>query len=315
MLRKKTSSPQIDGAVAKAANFEVTIADLARRSEKRAWYVAFGALLMSLILAGGYFFMLPLKEKVPFMVMADAYTGTSTIARLDENFDDRRYTTSEAINISNVVHYVMARESYDATLINRRDWVTTYTMSSPDVAAGYTALRSRNNPSSPINLYGTGKSIRVNILSTVLIGGSKTTEPKGATVRFQRSLYEKATGATEILDSKIATLEFVYKKDLKMDEKDRIENPLGFQVTNYRVDSDFAASPPVARQVQAAPAQQQTALPQSQDSDVLLVPEMPGTEDAADPAQPGTMPAPAVPAPAPITQPAPVNNANGASNR
>jgi type IV secretion system protein VirB8 len=28
-----------------------------------------------------------------------------------------------------------------------------------------------------------------------------------------------------------------------MSEKDRIENPLGFQVTSYRVDNDYAPSP------------------------------------------------------------------------
>ena len=30
-----------------------------------------------------------------------------------------------------------------------------------------------------------------------------------------------------------------------MDEKDRIENPLGFQVSSYRVDSDYAPAPPL----------------------------------------------------------------------
>ena len=79
MLRKKESTSQIDGAVAKAVNFEITIADIARRSERRAWFVASGAILLSLVLAAGYFYMLPLKEKVPYLVMADAYTGTSTV--------------------------------------------------------------------------------------------------------------------------------------------------------------------------------------------------------------------------------------------
>ncbi len=53
--------------------------------------------------------MLPLKEKVPFMVMADPYTGTATVARLNDDFTHRRITTSEAINRSNVYNYVTAR--------------------------------------------------------------------------------------------------------------------------------------------------------------------------------------------------------------
>src|SRR3546814_9093223 len=59
------STPNIVNVVSRSFNFEVTIADLARGSERRAWWVAFGAILMALILAGGYFLMLPLKEKVP----------------------------------------------------------------------------------------------------------------------------------------------------------------------------------------------------------------------------------------------------------
>lgn len=111
MFRKKESTPKVEGAVAKAVNYEVTIADIARRSERRAWMVAFAAIAMSLILAGGYFYMLPLKEKVPFLVMADAYTGTATVAQLKEDFVNHSITASEAINRSNVAHFIMARES------------------------------------------------------------------------------------------------------------------------------------------------------------------------------------------------------------
>src|SRR3546814_736626 len=128
-FRKQATTPNIENVVSGSVNFEVTIADLARRSERRAWWVAFGAILMALILAGGYFLMLPLKEKVPYLVMADAYTGTSTVARLRGDFASNQITAKEAINRSNVSHYVLARESYDSALLGLRDWVTVYAMS------------------------------------------------------------------------------------------------------------------------------------------------------------------------------------------
>ena len=250
--RKKVHSPQIDSAVGKAANFEISIADVARRSERRAWMVAWCAVAMSLILAGGYFFLLPLKERVPYLVMADAFTGTSTVARLRDDFRNAEITRSEAINRSNVAHFVLARESYDIALQSLRDWTTVYTMSSPEVASAYTTLHARNNPSAPFNLYGGGRSVRVKILSIVFIEDGQGT-PTGATVRFQRSLFDKASGATRPLDSKIATMAFTYKNNLQMDEKHRIENPLGFQVTSYRVDNDYAAAPPLAEEAPVAP--------------------------------------------------------------
>ncbi len=245
MRRKKDdSNPKIQSAVAKSVNYEVSIADLAKRSERRAWMVAGGSLVMSLILAGGYFYMLPLKEKVPYLVMADAYTGTASMARLTGNFGDTGITASEALNRSNISHFVMARESYDAALISQGDWKTVYTMAAPQVASGYTQLHSRNNPDSPYNRLGTSRAIRVRILS-IVFQGAKGRTPTGATVRFQRSLYDKTSGTSKFLDNKIATMSFIYDSNLKMSESDRIANPLGFRVTGYRVDSDFADTPPV----------------------------------------------------------------------
>lgn len=312
MLRKKNSTPKIDGAVAQAVNYEVTIADLARRSERRAWMVAFAAIVMSLILAGGYFYMLPLKEKVPFLVMADAYTGNATVARLDENFRNRSLTASENINRSNVAHFVMMRESYDVDMMNLRDWRAVHSMSAPQVGAAYSALHASRNPNSPYNTYGPSVAIRVRILSITFIDDGEDTTPKGATVRFQRSAYDKRSGASEPMDSKIATMAFTYNLSLKMDEKDRIENPLGFQVTSYRVDNDYAASPPLEEELapssfapapQAAPATPPAApLPDAAES-------APGASDAAAPAlQPG---------PADANQPAEdaSNDANGANTR
>jgi type IV secretion system protein VirB8 len=272
MSRKESSTNKIDDSIARSVNFELTIADIAKRSERRAWWVAFGAIIMALILAGGYFYMLPLKEKVPYIVMADAYTGTSTVSRLTEDFTNRRISTSEAINRSNIAHFVLARESYDVAMMNLHDWATTLTMSSPGVAAAYTSLYATSNPDSPYKTYGPSRAIRVKILSIVLIGAGPNMTPKGATVRFQRNLYDKQTGVTRYMDSKIATLEFVYKSNLKMDDQSRIENPLGFQITNYKVDSDYDSTPPGESQGSAipsadAPAPSQTApspqIPQS----------------------------------------------------
>jgi type IV secretion system protein VirB8 len=262
-MQDNRSISNIDAAVARSIDFEVTIADLAQRSERRAWRVAAAAIAMSLVLAGACFYMLPLKEKVPYLVMADAYTGTSSVARLRGDFGNADISASEAINRSNVAHFVLARESFDVAMMNLRDWTTVYTMSAPEVAAAYTTLHARNNPDAPFNSYGRNRAIRVRILSIVLIGGTSEAPRKGATVRFQRSVYDKAAGTERPLDSRIATLEYTYKSNLRMDEKQRIENPLGFQVTSYRVDNDYAASPPIVdapQEFPEAPASPATAV-------------------------------------------------------
>ncbi|MBS7777363.1 type IV secretion system protein [Acidovorax sp. CCYZU-2555] len=310
MFSKNPSTSKIDEAVTHSVNFELTVADLVRRSEKRAWRVAGSSVVMSLVLLSGYFYMLPLKEKVPYLVIADAYTGTSTAARLTDDASLQRITTSEAINRSNVAHFVMAREAYDLALTNLRDWTTVLTMSAPQVAGGYTNLYSAQNPANPYKLYGKDRAVRVRILSITLMGAGAGETPKGATVRFQRSLYDKQSGVTQPLDSKIVTLAFTYKANLKMNEQQRIENPLGFQVTDYRVDNDYASAPPAeiatnARPAESVPAISGMEVPQNANA----TPNPAGMATAGQPVQtemPPTPPPPNLGVPGANTPTAPV---------
>ena len=303
---KNKESSRIEHAVGRAVNYEVTLADDARRSERRAWRVAGASVALSLILAGGYFFMLPLKERVPYVIMADASAGTATVARLTGDLSQTSIGRSEAVNRSNVAHYVLSREGYDLAMIKLRDWTVVYTMSAPDVARSYQAANSTQNPDSPFNVYGRDKSIRVEINSIQMIGGENGAPPKGATVRFQRSVYDKTNGWTDFLDNRIATVEFTYK-NLAMDEKQRIENPLGFQVTSYRVDRDYSSTPPPAvaapTQVSGTPATGAEMLPAAMQVPVAA-PAAPGAvpPSGAPAAQPASG-QPVVPAPGPTAVP------------
>lgn len=252
-LKKNKASDKIDGAVNDAINYEITVADMARKSARRAWMVTWASLLLSLILAGGYYYMLPLKEKVPYLIMADAYTGTSSVTQLRNSPSYQAVTASEAVNRSNIASFILARESYDATAIGTRDWRMFYTMASKPVATEYTNYHSRGNPASPINLYGKARSIRINILSITPSGRGPGGVPTGATVRFQRTLFDKTAGVAQPLDNKIATMVFEYKPNLSMGEEDRLLNPLGFQVTQYRVDTDFSSQPPPEVRINAPP--------------------------------------------------------------
>lgn len=255
MFGKKKDSPQIDNTAAKGVNFEVSIADLARRSEKRAWMIAWTSILIVLIMLGGFVYILPLKKEVPYLIMADAFTGQATVATLRGDFSSpNSITQSEALNRANVAQYITARESFDVAMMNLRDWDLVNVMSSPNVRNGYAAIHAGNNPDSPFKKYGKERAVRVKILSIQLQrSGQGESARNSATVRFQRVEYDKKTGDTKPIDSKIARLEFTYKPNLAMDEKQRYNNPLGFQVTEYTLDNDFSASPPVENPVSAQP--------------------------------------------------------------
>ncbi|HIE4562789.1 TPA: VirB8/TrbF family protein [Stenotrophomonas maltophilia] len=291
MFRKKDpgNSPKVEQSVAKAVSYEITVADMARRSERRAWWVATGSLLMSLALAGGYYYMLPLKEKVPFLVMADAYTGTATVARLSGTFQGETITTNEAINRSNVAQYVLARESYDSAVMGLRDWELVFVMSSSPVAQSMRMRYSGSNPQNPFVMYGREKAIRVKILSITPLGAEPNGSFRGASVRIQRSLLDKRSGASSYLDNQLVTMRFEYNQNLALSEQDRVLNPLAFQVTEYRVDNDYSRGIPVpddgAMQAQA----QQTA----QQAQGIYDPNNPAAATMIDPATGQPVAAPA----------------------
>ena len=303
MFRKNTSTPAVEQAVSRGVSYEVSLADRARRSERRAWLVAACAIVMSLILAGGYFYFLPLKEKVPYLVMADPYTGTATVARLVGNFQDPTITTQEAINKSNVAQFVLAREAYDTGLIGQQNWRQTLTMAGPNVAPAFRALHAATNPQRPYNQYGTTRAIRIRILSISLIPGAAGRPPNGATVRFQRSLYNKQNGSSQVMDGKIATLQFAYDPELRLDERDRLLNPLGFRVSDYRVDNDYGIPPPPEPEFPPVP---QSTQPVGQAAGATTTGAL---QEGSNPAFPGQEFSAAAPAAEPMAEPqAPATN-------
>jgi type IV secretion system protein VirB8 len=308
--RKETANVQ--KTVAAAASFEVTIGDLARKSERRAWMVAFASLLMSLALAGGYYFMLPLKEKVPYVVMADPFSGTASVAALR---DDPFYGTTvanETLARANIANYVTARESFDAELLKARDWAQVNVMSSPDERKAFAAQLADTNPSSPARFVRAGQALRVRISSiTSIQDGGRVV---GATVRLQRNLLDRSSGNLEPIDRRIITLSFVYDPKLQLDESLRWLNPLGFVVTQYRTDLDLSATEPgnldaafnAAMESAAALMGERDAAVEALKAQARAAAAAAGGQgvDAQAPAAGGLAPPPALPAPADAAPPA-----------
>lgn len=320
MAGRKQASPGIDKALRGSVNYEVSLSDLSKRSERRAWFVAGSAVLLALLLAGGYLVMLPLKERVPFLVMADAYTGTATIARLTSGLSGSTVTANQAINRSNIARYVTTRESYDHDLLNARDWRVVFTMSTPEVASTYRARYAGGNPDSPIKLYGKGTSIRVNLISITPTSEGWFGRTGGANVRFQRVKVNKTSGGTEILDTKSATLLYTYNEALPLTEEQRFDNPLGFQVTDYRVVDELISLPvqppsavPTATPPVAHAAATQATFPALAPHGQQHAPA-PGHDEASASAQQGVAvpPTPGQPASAAAQG---THRASGASNR
>lgn len=292
-LSKKKDTEKIERVAQQSRNFEVSLADMARKSERRAWWVAGGSLVVSILLVLGYIGLVPLKEKVPYLVMADPYTGTSTVSRLSNDFQNDTITKNEAINKSNVARFVIARESYDWDLISRQDWNIVNAMGSGDVLAEYRKLFEPTNPHNPDAIYGRKMSVRIKIKTISLKSlptGKDGQVLLSADVRFDRIVVDKQAARIANTESYIAYLAYEYKPNLAMQEQYRVENPLGFRVTSYRVDPEGGGGSSVSTAVlgdlgnipQAAPAQPQAP----------VQPQTPAPAAAVQPQQNVVLPSP-----------------------
>lgn len=254
--RKRNKGAATEEIVQQSRNFEISTIDMVKKSERRAWIVAFSASAVAVLLAAGYIFIMPLKEQVPYLVLADPYRGTSTVAQIDQL--NPTYTSHEFLNKSNVGHFVIARESYDWDVSSRRDRRVVYSMATGAVLNEYKRLYNPDNPENPDKILGPNISLRVKILNIVLSGQENGKAPNTANVRFERWQFNRATGEGKYIDTQVATLKIGYDKNLQMNEEGRLENPLGFRVYGYRVDPDsFGAAtnvPPPVQTPEPAPA-------------------------------------------------------------
>jgi type IV secretion system protein VirB8 len=137
-------------------------------------------------------------------------------------------TQDEAITQANLVRYVSLRESYNPSIL-RENYDLVLLMSQGSALQEFQQLWNGKNPNNPSIVYGRKAGIDIKIQSVSFLN------EKTASIRFQRELKEnnqtKISHWTAIIDYQYA------QKPMKMSE--RFLNPLGFQVTSYRINPEI----------------------------------------------------------------------------
>lgn len=198
----------------------------ALKSRKIAWFAASGSFLITLIALAALILLLPLKTFEPYVVTVDRQTGYLEVAK---GLASDAMTTDDAVTESNLVRYVSMREQYNSAIL-RENYHTVSLMSAEQALNEYKGLWSASNPNNPSVTYGTNKSVAVRIKSVSFISD------KIAAVRFIRTTHSLDQDTEGHFN---ATITFRYT-DKPMRMADRFENPLGFQVTSYRVNPETA---------------------------------------------------------------------------
>ena len=217
-----------------------SVTDDLERSRRMAWIVAAVAGVIALLLAIALVIMLPLKTVVPYTILVDRQTGN--VEALDP-LAESRVQADGALTRSFLMQYVTARESFVPDTFDH-DYAKVTLMSAPQVRQEYVARMSANNPLSPLSYMRPGGTIRVEIRSISQLDNER------ALVRFT-TIRDEPGSVAQAHQFWAAIVGYGYS-NAEMSERDRLLNPLGFQVTSYRRDAETLPEVmPSTRQPQA----------------------------------------------------------------
>lgn len=191
-------------------------------SSRIAWTVAGFSTLTALLLATGYVFLLPLQKYEPYIITVEKSTGYLEIARALKPGD---LSEDAAVTQANVVRFIIARETYDYNGLGR-DYQLTNLLSTGQAATDYQTLYSDANPDAPQKKLGRTARINVEIKSVSLLN-ERTAQVNFATVRRDDQQISRAEW--------VSIVRFKYSRG-EMRNEWRFDNPLGFQVFEYRRD-------------------------------------------------------------------------------
>ena len=199
------------------------------QSRTRAWLLSFFCMGIATLCLLTLLCLLPLKTFAPYVVTVDKSTGYVEVTK---GLYDGNLTQDDAVTESNLVRYVSTRESYNPSVLHENyDLVTL--MSAGSALTEFQKLWDGKNSDNPSVKMGKKASIDIKIKSVAFLN------EKTASVRFLREYRENDQTRTSDWN---AVVDFQYvKKPLKME--DRFQNPLGFQITSYRVNPE-ALEPP-----------------------------------------------------------------------
>ncbi|EGU33961.1 virB8 family protein [Vibrio scophthalmi] len=214
-------------ASADALDFEASKSVMAAKSEHRAWSITKGACVLTGLSWIALVLLMPLKTVEPYVVSVDKQSGQTQLLTV---LDEKTLSQQEALDRYWIANYIRWREVYDWYTL-QRDYDMTLAFSSPNVQTEFAAIYEGDNALD----VEWGKRIKANV--TIL---SIVTDPNTniATIRFEKSIKAVEEAGVGISERWVATLAYTYNTTPRSDAE-RLNNPVGFEVTSYRVDPEL----------------------------------------------------------------------------
>lgn len=206
------------------ARWEDDIYRSLRRSRSIAWLIATASIIGALVCLALVAVMLPLKTFEPYVVTVDKTTGFLEVTR---PLKQGPLEESEAITVANVVRYIRARETYDYRLI-KDNFELAALLSIGQAREDLVRLWAQSNQQRPDRVLGRDTGVSVFVKSASFLNNR--------TVQVRFDTIEK-TMERETTKHWVGTIKFRYTSEPEKNSW-RFDNPLGFQVTEYRRDQE-----------------------------------------------------------------------------
>src|SRR5579859_5878034 len=199
---------------------------------RNVWRIVSILLGLALILAlAALYSLIPLKSMEVVTLLVDKTTGFVEVARPLEPGGE--LTQRESVTRANIVHYIRARETYDPRGL-RDNFDLASLFSAGSAAKDLQAEFAASNPNNPMKKFGAETTISVFVKSVIFLN------ERTAAVRFQTTLKsEREAVSTDW----VANVRFRYTSE-PMRNDWRFDNPLGFQVVEYRRDQEAVGAKP-----------------------------------------------------------------------
>jgi type IV secretion system protein VirB8 len=186
---------------------------------------------VNILLGVALVLLIPTQHTDLVAVEVDHTTGYLYVLRPLE--DNSALKDNEAVTASNIVQFIKARETYDPHAIEFNN-NKAMLFSTGNAANEIGTLWQGNNPNNPQKLFGQAITISVAIESLNFLNVDT------ALVRFTTTVVSQSGPPGGLTYYWSANVRWKYTSaSMRMDY--RLENPLGFQVTDYRRDQERVA--------------------------------------------------------------------------
>lgn len=208
----------------KARRFDQDRLIRSERSRRMAWFVAAIASVLAGLSIAAVAALTPLKTVEPFVIRVDNATG---IVDVVSPLAATAGTYEEEVTKYFAARYVRARESYVWSEAEE-NFRTVSLLSNAAEQTRFASYYRGSNPESPQNVFGRSATSRITIRSISLINANVVS------VRYMRAITRGEDVRTTYW---VATITFAYA-NAPMSATDRLVNPLGFVVSEYRADPE-----------------------------------------------------------------------------